>query len=73
MLDLRITGGTVIDGTGSAARAADVGVKDGRIVAVGHFDGVAAEQIDAAGLIVTPGFIDIHSHSDYTQIGRAHV
>ena len=68
MLDLRITGGTVIDGTGSAARAADVGVKDGRIVAVGHFDGVAAEQIDATGLIVTPGFIDIHSHSDYTLL-----
>ena len=49
------------------ARVADVGVKDGRIAAIGSLDG-DGETIDAAGLAVTPGFIDIHSHSDYTLL-----
>ena len=58
MLDLRIKGGKVIDGTGAVARIADVGVRDGRIVAIGDFAGEATENIDATGLIVAPGFID---------------
>jgi N-acyl-D-aspartate/D-glutamate deacylase len=65
--DLLIRGGTVYDGTGAPGRPADVGVKDGRIAAVGSLEG-DGEEIDATGLAVTPGFIDIHSHSDYTLL-----
>src|SRR5689334_23359323 len=66
MLDLLIRGGAVVDGTGSAVQRLDVGVVDGRVVLV---DRVPAEQeaeleIDAAGSIVCPGFVDVHSHSD---------
>ena len=65
MTDLLIRGGTVIDGTGGPARRADVAVRDGRIVAVGEVGtGSAARTIDASGRVVSPGFIDIHSHSD---------
>jgi N-acyl-D-amino-acid deacylase len=66
-MDLVIRGGTVLDGTGGAPRVADIAVKDGRIAAIGKFDGKAT-GIDATGLTVTPGFIDIHSHSDYTLL-----
>jgi N-acyl-D-aspartate/D-glutamate deacylase len=63
--DLLIRGGTLIDGTGSPPRAADVGVRDGRIVAVGDLsDAEATRTIEAAGLAVTPGFVDIHTHYD---------
>ncbi len=66
--DLLICNGTVLDGT-RQERVADVAVKDGRILAIGALKDVQArETLDAKGLYVTPGFIDIHSHSDYTLL-----
>ncbi len=62
--DLVVRGGTVVDGSGAARFEADVGVKDGRIAAVGAIAGSGVEEIDARGQIVTPGFVDIHTHYD---------
>jgi len=63
--DLVVRAGTVVDGTGAPARTADVAVDAGRITAVGDLAGVAARQtIDADGALVTPGWVDIHTHYD---------
>ena len=62
--DLLITNGRVMDGTGNPWRRADIGVRDGRIAAIGRLDGAeAARRIDAGARVVTPGFIDVHSHA----------
>jgi N-acyl-D-aspartate/D-glutamate deacylase len=62
--DLKITGGTIIDGTGAPGVSGDVGIRDGRIAALGDAPGRATTTIDARGRAVTPGFVDIHTHYD---------
>jgi len=64
MHDIVIRGGTVVDGTGAPARTADVAVSGATITEVGKVEGFARREIDADGLLVTPGFIDIHTHFD---------
>src|SRR5688572_5032583 len=67
-LDLVIRGGTVYDGTGAAGIRADVGVRGDRIMAVGTIAEGSGEEVDARGLAVAPGFIDVHSHDDYAVL-----
>jgi N-acyl-D-amino-acid deacylase len=62
--DVTIRHGRVVDGSGNPAFFADVAVKDGRIVAIGRVSGQAKTEINATGLIVAPGFIDVHTHAD---------
>lgn len=64
MLDTAIRGATVIDGTGSPGRVADVGIRDGRVVAVGAVEDGARREVDAGGLLLAPGVIDPHTHYD---------
>ncbi len=64
MLDLVVRGGTVVDGTGAPARQADIGIRDGRVVHVGRVDEPATAQVDVTGLLVAPGFVDLHTHYD---------
>ena len=62
--DQKITGGMLIDGTGSPRHRCDLGIKDGRVVALGDGLGAAHQTFDAQGLVVAPGFVDIHTHYD---------
>ncbi len=62
--DLIIRGGQIVDGTGTAPFTGDVAIKDGLIAAIGEVEGSAEREIDASGLAVTPGFVDMHTHYD---------
>src|SRR3954452_19277411 len=67
MYDIRINGGTIVDGTGAAGVTGDVAIKDGAVVAMGAAVDAATEAvttIDATGRVVSPGFVDIHTHYD---------
>lgn len=62
--DLKITGGEIVDGSGAPRRKGDLGIKDGRVMALGEAPGTAKQTIDASGMIVSPGFVDVHTHYD---------
>src|SRR5438270_7280959 len=64
MRDLVIRGGTVVDGTGAPGRTADVAISDGVVTDVGRVNELARETLDADGALVTPGFVDVHTHFD---------
>ncbi|MDP3382604.1 MAG: amidohydrolase family protein, partial [Phenylobacterium sp.] len=71
--DLVVRGGTLADGTGAPVYEADIAIKDGRIVALGEVRGAGAKEIDARGRLVTPGFVDIHTHYDGQATWDAHM
>jgi N-acyl-D-amino-acid deacylase len=62
--DVVLRHGRVVDGTGNPARFADVGIKDGKIAALGRIEPATGRDIDATGLIIAPGFIDVHTHAE---------
>jgi len=62
--DMIIRGGTIVDGTGAPSFTGDIAIDNGIITAVGKIEGTATEEMDAKGLLVTPGFVDIHTHYD---------
>ena len=64
MFDTIISGGSIVDGTGGSRYTADIAVQDGRIVEIGKVSGLAKQRIKADGAIVTPGFVDVHTHYD---------
>jgi N-acyl-D-aspartate/D-glutamate deacylase len=72
-LTLVIRGGVVVDGTGAAPFEADVGIAGGRIVEIGHIAARGAEEINARGLLVTPGFVDAHTHYDAQVMWANHL
>ncbi|MGZ8264903.1 MAG: hypothetical protein ACXWUI_12255, partial [Burkholderiales bacterium] len=69
MYDLVIRNGTVVDGTGLPGYRADVGVSDDRIAAIGRIRERGKEEVDATGHVVSPGFIDGHTHMDAQVLG----
>ena len=71
--DVVIRGGTVMDGNGGAPFEADVAIKDGKIAAVGAISGSGTDEIDAKGLSVTPGFVDLHTHYDGQAMWDSHL
>lgn len=73
MADLVIRGGTVVDGTGAAPFEADIAIEGGRITAIGRVTDRAGEEIDARGRIVSPGFVDIHTHYDGQAVWDSHL
>src|ERR1700733_7165664 len=64
MYDLILKDGVIVDGTGAPQRAGDVAIRNGRIEAVGKVSGPAKRTLDAGGAVITPGFVDIHTHYD---------
>ena len=72
MLDIAIKGGTALAGADCRPERADVGIADGRVVSIGAHVGAARVSLDAAGGVVVPGFVDIHTHSDFTLPVRPH-
>ena len=72
-VDLVIRGGTIVDGSGGPSMAGDVAIAGGMIVAVGAVPGRGAREIDAAGKLVTPGFVDIHTHYDAQAVWDSHL